>query len=166
MQCRNCFYFVCNLGNILLKISLHCFVTLTSQPVKQNHSIMTISVIDLVQPPDVIVGCRTDRDCPDFTACENRKCINPCAQRDPCARNAYCKVIMHQPVCTCPDGYIGDPRTSCELRKYNNNNFPLMYFLKQFKFLYTIQYRDNKGLIYHKVSGKSILIEFGCETFL
>ena len=87
-------------------------------------------VVDTIQPPDVIVGCRTDRDCPDFTACENRKCINPCAQRDPCARNAYCKVIMHQPVCTCPDGYIGDPRTNCELRKYPNNTFPLVYFLK------------------------------------
>ena len=87
-------------------------------------------VVDTIQPPDVIVGCRTDRDCPDFTACENRKCINPCAQRDPCARNAYCKVIMHQPVCTCPDGYIGDPRTNCELRKYQINTFPLVYFLK------------------------------------
>ena len=74
--------------------------------------------VDVVQPPDVLVGCRGDRDCPDYTACENRKCINPCAERDPCARNANCRVIMHQPVCTCPDGYIGDPRTSCSLRKY------------------------------------------------
>ena len=49
---------------------------------------LLIWIIDPVQPPDVIVGCRTDRDCPDFTACENRKCINPCALRDPCARNA------------------------------------------------------------------------------
>ena len=71
-----------------------------------------------IQPPSLTTGCASDNDCPDYTACENRKCINPCAERDPCARNAYCKVIRHQPVCTCPDGYIGDPTTSCELRKY------------------------------------------------
>ena len=71
-----------------------------------------------IEPPSLTTGCASDNDCPDYTACENRKCINPCAERDPCARNAYCKVIRHQPVCTCPDGYIGDPTTSCELRKY------------------------------------------------
>ena len=78
--------------------------------------------VDLAPPPDVLVGCRGDRDCPDYTACENRKCINPCAERDPCARNANCRVIAHQPVCTCPDGYIGDPQTSCSLRKYQKHS--------------------------------------------
>ena len=82
--------------------------------------------VDLAPPPDVLVGCRGDRDCPDYTACENRKCINPCAERDPCARNANCRVIAHQPVCTCPDGYIGDPQTSCSLRKYQNTHHQKM----------------------------------------
>ena len=72
-----------------------------------------------IEPPSLFAGCASNNDCPDYTACENRKCINPCAEKDPCARNAYCKVIRHKPVCTCPDGYIGDPTTSCELRKYN-----------------------------------------------
>lgn len=74
--------------------------------------------LDTPRPPEVSVGCRSNSDCPDYTACENRKCINPCAVKDPCARNAFCKVVNHRPVCTCPDGYIGDPQTSCELRKY------------------------------------------------
>lgn len=82
---------------------------------------LKLTFVDFPRPPDITVGCRTDRDCPDYTACENTKCINPCAVRDPCARNAYCKVINHQPVCTCPDGYIGDPTTSCELRKYKRH---------------------------------------------
>ena len=67
--------------------------------------------------PTLAAGCANDDECPDHTACENRLCINPCAYRDPCARNAYCKVLGHKPVCTCPDGYIGDPRTECKLRK-------------------------------------------------
>ena len=102
---------------------------------------LLIWIIDPVQPPDVIVGCRTDRDCPDFTACKNRKCINPCALRDPCARNALCRVIMHQPVCTCPDGYIGDPRTSCELRKYHTNTFPLVFFNKHCIKIFSLEVR-------------------------
>ena len=77
-----------------------------------------LNLIEKIEPPPIATGCASNNDCPDYTACENRKCINPCAERDPCARNAYCKVIRHKPVCTCPDGYIGDPTTSCELRKY------------------------------------------------
>ena len=79
------------------------------------------SFVTLVPTPEVdsvIVGCETDQECPDYNACENRKCINPCAEDDPCAPSANCKVIGHQPVCTCPDGYIGDPRTECKLRKH------------------------------------------------
>jgi hypothetical protein len=62
-------------------------------------------------------GCSNNDECPDHTACENRLCINPCAYHDPCAPTAHCQVINHKPVCSCPDGYIGSPTTSCTLRK-------------------------------------------------
>jgi hypothetical protein len=88
------------------------------------------SLFGLPTEPVLSVGCLQNEECPLYNACRNRKCINPCAEENPCAPSAYCKVIMHQPVCTCPDGYIGDPRTNCELRKYPNNTFPLVYFLK------------------------------------
>ena len=68
---------------------------------------------DLIEPP-IVTGCDTNQECPDYTACRNSRCINPCAVDDPCAPSASCKVIGHEPVCTCPDGYIGDPRTRCE----------------------------------------------------
>ena len=77
--------------------------------------------------PTLAAGCANDDECPDHTACENRLCINPCAYRDPCARNAYCKVLNHQPVCTCPDGYIGDPKTECKLRKTTYMNISYDY---------------------------------------
>ena len=85
--------------------------------------LLFFNLIEKIEPPPFAIGCASNSDCPDYTACENRKCINPCAEKDPCARNAYCKVIRHKPVCTCPDGYIGDPTTSCELRKYTFLNF-------------------------------------------
>ena len=74
-------------------------------------------LVGLPTEPTLDVGCESNADCPDYTACENRQCINPCAIRDPCAPSAICKVVRHEPVCTCPDGYIGNPQTSCELRK-------------------------------------------------
>lgn len=67
--------------------------------------------------PSLDVGCSTNDECPDYTACENRQCINPCAYKNPCAPTAHCRVVRHNPICTCPDGYVGSPTTSCQLRK-------------------------------------------------
>ena len=79
---------------------------------------INIAAIPSVQPP-LKPGCSTNQDCPSHTVCRNRQCLNPCAYDDPCAKNAFCKVINHEPVCTCPDGYIGSPTTDCRLRKNN-----------------------------------------------
>ena len=64
----------------------------------------------------ITAGCDNNNECPSHTACRNRLCINPCAQDDPCASNAICRVANHQPICTCPDGFVGDPTISCNLR--------------------------------------------------
>ena len=66
-------------------------------------------------PIDVIIGCSVDVECPDYAACINQACRNPCAEQDPCAPNAFCKVIYHTPKCACPAGYIGDPQIECKL---------------------------------------------------
>ena len=76
-----------------------------------------IALVPTPEVDSVVVGCESDQECPDYNACQNRKCINPCAEDDPCAPSAKCKVIGHQPVCTCPDGYIGSPTTDCRLRE-------------------------------------------------
>lgn len=65
------------------------------------------------------VGCESNDDCPDYAACQNRKCINPCAEGRPCAPTAICKAFDHQAVCTCPDGFLGSPLISCERRKFS-----------------------------------------------
>ena len=78
-------------------------------------------IADILLPP-VEYGCTSNNDCPDYTACQNRKCINPCAADNICAPNAICTVTRHKAVCACPDGYIGSPEITCTLRKY------LVYF--------------------------------------
>lgn len=75
------------------------------------------SLVELPVEPLLTVGCLQNDDCPLYTACKNRQCINPCAERNPCATTADCQVVNHEPVCTCPDGYIGSPLTDCRLRK-------------------------------------------------
>ena len=76
------------------------------------------SILEPVTLPPVVSGCLSNNDCPDYTACQARKCINPCAAPNVCAPNANCRVTRHQAVCTCPDGYIGSPEISCSLRKF------------------------------------------------
>ena len=75
------------------------------------------SVVGLPTEPVLAIGCYDNDECPLYNACENTKCINPCAERNPCAPSAICKVINHEPECTCPDGFIGSPLTDCRPRK-------------------------------------------------
>ena len=63
-------------------------------------------LVGLPTEPILTIGCYDNDECPLFNACENKKCINPCAERNPCAPTATCKVINHEPECTCPDGFI------------------------------------------------------------
>ena len=79
---------------------------------------MNPKFVEFAPPPPIVSGCLTNNDCPDYTACTSRKCINPCAAPNVCASNANCRVTRHQAVCTCPDGYIGSPEISCSLREW------------------------------------------------
>lgn len=59
------------------------------------------------------VGCTSNDQCPIDRACVNKQCINPCQ----CGPNAKCRVENHYAVCSCPEGYSGNPNTGCFQRK-------------------------------------------------
>ncbi|KAH8305544.1 hypothetical protein KR018_004581, partial [Drosophila ironensis] len=59
----------------------------------------------LQSPP----GCESDQDCPDQEACIHRQCRNPCN----CGTNAICQVTQHRAVCSCQDGFEGNPYAAC-----------------------------------------------------
>ena len=62
----------------------------------------------------VVIGCRTDPECPTNKACENRKCIDPCKINNPCApTNSECLVQNHIAQCRCHIGFTGDPYREC-----------------------------------------------------
>lgn len=62
-------------------------------------------------PPSCRPECTSSSDCSRDRACVNRKCANPCP--NPCGKNTECAVINHNPICSCKNGFTGDPFTMC-----------------------------------------------------
>lgn len=62
-------------------------------------------------PPNCRPECTINSECRSNQACIREKCRDPCPGS--CGFNARCSVINHTPICVCPEGYIGDPFTSC-----------------------------------------------------
>ena len=96
--------------------NLYLFIFYSMSFCMNTKSMFSI-IVGLPTAPVLSVGCLQNEDCPLYTACQNTKCINPCAEDNPCAPTAICKVLNHEPKCTCPDGYIGSPLTDCRPRK-------------------------------------------------
>lgn len=64
-------------------------------------------------PPNCHPECTTNPDCPKYLACVNEDCVDPCVGT--CGVSADCQVVNHNPTCTCPRGYQGDPYIQCRL---------------------------------------------------
>lgn len=64
-------------------------------------------------PPNCRRECTTSDECSSDKACINYKCKDPCPGS--CGSNTQCVVRLHSPMCSCQEGYTGDPFTSCYL---------------------------------------------------
>merc|ERR1711973_258561 len=56
--------------------------------------------------------CEYDSDCASSLACFDFNCRDPCIGT--CGRNANCEVRNHRPICSCPQGFTGDPLAACD----------------------------------------------------
>lgn len=63
-------------------------------------------------PPTCHPECVVNSECPQNQACSNQKCRDPCPGT--CGINAKCSVINHNPICSCPPRYSGDPFVRCQ----------------------------------------------------
>lgn len=61
--------------------------------------------------PNCRPECTVNSDCPSNLACMNQKCLNPCIGS--CGSNTECVVASHIPLCSCSQGYSGDPFKGC-----------------------------------------------------
>lgn len=55
--------------------------------------------------------CLISSECSLDRVCENFHCVSPCPQA--CGINSECRVIKHNPICSCKQGFTGDPFTVC-----------------------------------------------------
>lgn len=81
-------------------------------------------------PPNCRPECVVNAECPPHLACLNKKCTDPCPNT--CGVRALCTTKNHNPICTCPVGFTGDPFFQCSPSE-NNNLFILNYFNKKIK---------------------------------
>lgn len=65
-------------------------------------------------PPNCRPECTINAECPSNLACMKEKCRDPCPGS--CGSNARCSVINHTPICTCLEGYSGDPFSFCSIK--------------------------------------------------
>lgn len=63
-------------------------------------------------PPTCHPECVVNSECPQNQACTNQKCRDPCPGT--CGINARCSVVNHNPICSCPSRYTGDPFVRCQ----------------------------------------------------
>lgn len=62
-------------------------------------------------PPMCRPECIVSSECPQDKACISQKCQNPCIGT--CGINALCRVVNHNPICSCAPGYTGESFTKC-----------------------------------------------------
>ena len=90
--------------------------------------------------------CVVNSECPADKTCSQKKCVDPCAGT--CGSNAECRVSNHIPVCSCAQGFSGDPYSSCQplpvICKQRTN-----YYLTNCNFLCSLLFSswlDNFGI--------------------
>lgn len=64
-------------------------------------------------PPACRPECIVPSECPPLLACLKNRCVDPC--RGTCGVQAQCRVINHNPICSCLPGFTGDPFIRCTL---------------------------------------------------
>lgn len=78
------------------------------------------------RPPNCRPECTINAECSSNLACVHEKCIDPCPGY--CGINAICRVITHNPTCSCLSGYEGNPSVQCNLPTPRKININIIYF--------------------------------------
>lgn len=70
-------------------------------------------------PPNCRPECSINAECLTNLACINQKCQDPCPGS--CGLHAHCNVLNHVAICSCEEGYTGDPFVSCHPKPAESN---------------------------------------------
>lgn len=80
-----------------------------------NQAVCTCISGFIGNPPACRPECVVNTDCALNEACINTKCGNPCLGA--CGISARCQVLNHNPICSCPPVFTGDPFVRCIPRR-------------------------------------------------
>ena len=61
----------------------------------------------------VKLQCLENIDCSASQSCVNGNCVDVCSLSGACGSNSDCKTLNHIPLCSCQNGFSGDPRIGC-----------------------------------------------------
>lgn len=87
-------------------------------------------------PPNCRPECVVSSECGQDRACINEKCKDPCPGT--CGIHARCQVVVHNPICSCPSGYTGDPFVSCSPEESKNLSLVSVFFVNiSLSFIYS-----------------------------
>lgn len=76
-----------------------------------SHAVCSCQIGFIGTPPTCRHECSLSSECPQNKACISNKCNDPCPGT--CGKNTKCIVLNHNPICTCANGYQGDPLRAC-----------------------------------------------------
>lgn len=76
-----------------------------------NQAVCSCSLGYIGSPPACRPECVVNSECALNLACINEKCVDPCPNT--CGVEASCKTLNHNPICSCQNGYNGDPFVRC-----------------------------------------------------
>lgn len=79
--------------------------------VQSDRPVCSCNAGYLGAPPNCRPECIVNSECSMDKACVRQKCVDPCPGT--CGFNAICKVIGHNPICSCPPNFVGDPFVQC-----------------------------------------------------
>lgn len=79
--------------------------------VVNGHAVCSCQRNYIGAPPACRPECTVSSECSQDRACIGQKCKDPCPGT--CGPHARCKVINHNPICSCPPNYSGDPFQLC-----------------------------------------------------
>ena len=76
-----------------------------------NQAVCSCEASYVGLPPNCRPECVVNSECSQTRACYKYKCTDPCPGT--CGLGAQCKVINHNPLCSCPLKMTGDPFIRC-----------------------------------------------------
>lgn len=91
-----------------------------------DHAVCSCQTNYIGAPPSCKPECMVSTDCSQNRACINTKCQDPCPGT--CGINARCQIVNHNPICSCPTNYVGDPFVRCVLQSSKKLFSPTVLF--------------------------------------